>query len=137
MNEQHVGNECVILVRPGTSIFDYENLINGSFPWFALHIHPEQFTLDEALLWARQDQEERPGLPNYSSGPNKKVVFYSTELIGRKSVAKAVASFPQLPTLCYNYSHSSFDSEFKNFCDEIFESHLAADKFLSEEGSNR
>ncbi len=47
----------LVVVRPGSSIFEYgDEAIRGV--WMIIHVHPDHFTVNEAILFVRQKTEE-------------------------------------------------------------------------------
>jgi hypothetical protein len=125
----------VILVRPGSSIWEYEQDLRER-RWLLLHVHPMAFTIPGALLFCRQAREENHNLNTdlrHSNSPIKMAVFYSLEHFSKQEIVKMLIEFPQVGGLPIKYRHVTFVEAFDNFQSGITSVRFQLDKIEAQE----
>lgn len=118
--------DSVVIVRPGSSIYEYLDELQ-SRSWLLIHVHPEHFTIAEALLFIRQNKEEQCNFgPEYEhTTPHKKVIFFDYKLLNAKEIMTLRIYGPENSCLVHGYhsrySHykGDFEESFADFKDGI------------------
>lgn len=120
--------ESVVLVKPGSSIFQYIEELKAH-SWLALHVHPDHFTVDGAILFILQSTEERRNIEREagkSLTPIKKVIFFDHNLVSKVDNYRLRYTAGYNSCLIQKYngpaeSIGSFEECFKAFKDGIDE----------------
>lgn len=113
-------NPHAVLVRPGSSVFDYKDHL---FRWLCLRIAPEQFTVDEALLWVQQAKEEWKNIhPDVLSVDILTIAVFHNGIadgLGSQKIERLTSELSARGGVCINLYGSDFKNAFEVWCQQI------------------
>ncbi len=119
-----MGFKHLVLVRPGSSIFEYEDEVMKGLR-LIIHVHPDHFTVNEAILFVRQKTEEwRHINGGHHVTPIKAAVAYHLSNVERIDIARMRMECPKNGgALVYKYGDEGFDTWLKNFEEDMQDIH--------------